>query len=215
MSKDIDELEQRIKQIKHKLIERHIHLNPCLGEHEVESFEAQYNISLPEAYRRFLLEVGDGGAGPPYYGLVPLAETIINSAHTEMVRFVELLDAKLGKQPDEQQPVDEMRFRPDLPFPLTDIWDWEEESERIESEEISEEECTKTINAIHEQGSLALGTQGDGDDWILVITGNERGYVWMRTEHITLPCKPRRDFLSWYEYWLDSECKDGLDYWSS
>ena len=66
MSKDIDELEQRIKQIKHKLIERHIHLNPCLGEHEVESFEAQYNIRLPEAYRRFLLEVGDGGAGPPY-----------------------------------------------------------------------------------------------------------------------------------------------------
>lgn len=207
MSKDIDELEQRIKQIKHKLIERHIHLNPCLGEHEVESFEAQYNIRLPEPYRRFLLEVGDGGASPPGAdppdGLVPLAETITGSESTKMVR------ENCGLQPD-----DWTRFRPDLPFPLTDIWEWNEECERLDSEQISEEESDEIVAAMHEHGHLYLGTRGCGEDWILITTGNERGYVWMRTEILTVPCEPRRDFLSWYEYWLDSGCKDELDYWS-
>jgi hypothetical protein len=185
MSKDIDELEQRIEQIKHKLIERDIQLNPCLGEHDVESFEAQYNIRLPDAYRRFLLEVGNGGTGPPSYGLEPLAETLTGSF----------------------PPDDWTRFRPDLPFPLTDGWNY-----YVDDEQLSDEIEAATV----EHGHLYLGTRGCGEDWILITTGNERGYVWMRTEMATVPCEPRRDFLSWYEYWLDSGSLDlDIDYWSS
>lgn len=39
---------------------------PCLIELEVQEFEQQYQVTLPEDYRQFLLEIGNGGVGPNY-----------------------------------------------------------------------------------------------------------------------------------------------------
>jgi len=50
-------------------------LGPCLSETEVQTFEAHHGVQLPEEYRCFLLEVGNGGAGP-LEGLLPLAESV-------------------------------------------------------------------------------------------------------------------------------------------
>ncbi|WP_157767813.1 SMI1/KNR4 family protein [Actinosynnema pretiosum] len=49
------------------------HLNPPASEAEVEAFEREQGVTLPQAYRRFLLELGDGGTGP-HCGLLPLRE---------------------------------------------------------------------------------------------------------------------------------------------
>lgn len=49
--------------------------NPTLSEKEIEDFEQQYQVRLPEDYRAFLMRVGNGGAGPQD-GLLPLKETV-------------------------------------------------------------------------------------------------------------------------------------------
>lgn len=51
--------------------EHRYRLGPTLSEDELAAFESANRIRLPEDYRRFLAEVGNGGAGP-YYGLEPL-----------------------------------------------------------------------------------------------------------------------------------------------
>jgi len=56
------------------MIGHHYELNPVLSEQEIEAEEKKLGIKLPEEYREFLLEVGDGGAGPEW-GLFKLDNT--------------------------------------------------------------------------------------------------------------------------------------------
>ena len=42
-----------------------------LAEVKLQHYEQQYGVALPYEYRRFLMEIGHGGAGP-FYGLFPL-----------------------------------------------------------------------------------------------------------------------------------------------
>ena len=47
--------------------------NPPASIKEIEAFEQEIEVKLPEEYRDFLLLAGDGGAGP-FYGLFSLKE---------------------------------------------------------------------------------------------------------------------------------------------
>nr|WTB30663.1 SMI1/KNR4 family protein [Streptomyces sp. NBC_00830] len=54
--------------------ERHeFRLGPRLPQAELDSFEAEQDIDLPEPYRDFLTHMGGSGASL-YYGLIPLAD---------------------------------------------------------------------------------------------------------------------------------------------
>lgn len=48
-------------------------LNPPVPTSVIEEFEARNGITLPDDYRTFLTEIGNGGAGP-YYGLFPFGQ---------------------------------------------------------------------------------------------------------------------------------------------
>jgi HEAT repeat protein len=48
-------------------------LEPPISEADLGAFETRHGIQLPDDYRTFLREVGNGGAGP-YYGILPLAQ---------------------------------------------------------------------------------------------------------------------------------------------
>ena len=48
-------------------------LNPAVRKSIVTNFESKYRIELPEDYRRFITELGNGGAGP-YYGVFKFRE---------------------------------------------------------------------------------------------------------------------------------------------
>jgi hypothetical protein len=52
-------------------------LRPCLLEATIVEFEVRYSVRLPDDYRKFLTQVGNGGAGPYYgiHGLDDLDET--------------------------------------------------------------------------------------------------------------------------------------------
>ncbi len=46
-------------------------LDQPLDEARIAAFESEHAVTLPDAYRQFLLYLGGSGAGP-YYGLMPL-----------------------------------------------------------------------------------------------------------------------------------------------
>ena len=48
-------------------------LNPPIPVSTIEEFEARHGIRLPDDYRHFVTEIGNGGAGP-YYGLFPFGQ---------------------------------------------------------------------------------------------------------------------------------------------
>jgi hypothetical protein len=78
-------------------------LNPVLAKRDVVAFEQRHGIRLPEEYRGFLTNVGNGGAGP-YYGLFPLGIMDDNWGHAAWQEGVDLVGILRE------------------PFPHTDAW---------------------------------------------------------------------------------------------
>jgi hypothetical protein len=148
-------------------------LNQTLSERQVAAFEKRHHITLPEGYRRFLIKIGNGGDGPPHYRLVTLGKGP-NSANQDEVRYWEQLP------------------HVHLAFPFTEPWVWE-------GGDVSEEGTEEQVR----HGSIFLGEDGCGMDWHLIVTGAERGNVWMICGEGVVPTLPKRDFLTWYEDWLD------------
>ncbi|MFI6646697.1 SMI1/KNR4 family protein [Streptomyces sp. NPDC050529] len=134
---------------------------PPVGSEAVRSFEAEHGIVLPEPYRTFVADICDGlRAGPPYYGLLPLA----------------------------QAPSDWGSYRPERllaePFPLTAAWLWEAEGDEAA---LSEQELEDRRAPVFDHGSLLLGTDGCGMYWHLIVTGPQRGHVWLIDENGAIP----------------------------
>jgi hypothetical protein len=170
----MNDLDLRLTTIKRKIREKHIELASPLDDEDVASFEEEHGITLPEDYRRFLVEIGNGGSkGPPLYGLKGLGE-MPNDHHRE---------------------AEEQLAGIKEPFPLTEAWIWENEDDLSEEQEA-------VIARIGDSGTLVLGTDGCGMYLHLVITGPERGQIWMVCGEGATPLDPRRDFLGWFEDWL-------------
>ena len=75
-------------------------------------------------------------------------------------------------------------------FPYTEYWVWEDEEEDVDLGEVG-------------NGNIELMDLGDGQTWNIIVTGKERGQMWIFSDVGIEPCAPKRDFLSWYESWLD------------
>lgn len=95
----------KLNRIKEKIKLSGYKLKPALSEEEVNIFEKQYGIILPDDYRSFIINTGNGGDGPPYYGMYNL-----NEAYTHTKEFSKKSDAFLREE-----------------FPLKEYWVWENE----------------------------------------------------------------------------------------
>ncbi|WP_411092190.1 SMI1/KNR4 family protein [Streptomyces sp. 049-1] len=160
---------------------------PPAGWAVVRSFEAEHGIVLPEPYRTFVAEICDGlRAGPPYYGLLPLVQT-----------------------PSDWGPDRPERLLAE-PFPLTASWLWEEEESEEDEETVSGQELEERIDSVFDHGSLLLGTDGCGMYWHLIVSGRQRGHVWLIDENGAVPFGTRPDaslmpgtpgFAGWATHW--------------
>ncbi|MGW2211080.1 SMI1/KNR4 family protein [Streptomyces sp. NPDC001781] len=153
---------------------------PPAGWAAVRSFEARHGIVLPEPYRTFVAEICDGlRAGPPYRGLLSCAQT-----------------------PPDWSPYHAERLLAE-PFPLTAAWLWEEEEETGPTPELEARQ-----DSVFVHGSLLLGTDGCGMYWALVVTGQQRGHVWMIDENGAIPfgtslMPGTPGFTGWVTHWAE------------
>ncbi|WP_128981178.1 SMI1/KNR4 family protein [Streptomyces roseicoloratus] len=158
---------------------------PPAGWETVRAFEAEHGVVLPEPYRTFVAEVCDGlRAGPPFCGLLP---------HGDIPD-----DWGAGRP---ERPLAE-------PFPLTEAWLWEED----EGETEGEAELEARMDAVYDRGSLLLGTDGCGMYWHLVVTGPQRGHVWLIDDCAAIPFGTRPGtclmpgtpgFAGWAAHWAE------------
>ncbi|MDF5736667.1 MULTISPECIES: SMI1/KNR4 family protein [unclassified Nostoc] len=179
---------------------------PCLSNKDIQVFESRYNITLASEYRNFLLEVGNGGAGPGY-GLSGLSG----------VENEDIIPEKLYQENYEIL---------SKPFLLTEAWNDLDLIVKNNTGFIANGDAYFDDKFI--QGSLTITNYGCGIYAMLVITGEQSGKIWIddRTNdngiypasltfchafHDINPDDfyPDRDeeqplsFYDWYEDWLN------------
>ncbi|MBN2495259.1 MAG: SMI1/KNR4 family protein [Deltaproteobacteria bacterium] len=172
-------------------------LHPTMPIEEITRFEEKHEIKLPDDYRIFLTQLGNGGAGP-YYGVFRLGERDEDFDHAPW----EQGDGFVGILAD--------------PFPHTQAWN---DLEGLPGEEIEEDDeaYDEAIEAFEEKyyaadrmnGAIPICHQGCAIRSWLVVSGEEKGHVWIdaRADHEGIfpdsdEGKPRLSFGEWYCQWI-------------
>ncbi len=168
-------MEERLLKIRNGMLNKGCNLNHCLLEGEIVNFENAYEIVLPEGYREYLKQIGNGGEGPPEYGISRLGEVASDMSSFQKENWTSLDNA--SKE-----------------FPFTKPWIWD-------AEEISTEGTEDDVD----YGSIYIGNDGCGMYWHLIVSGKETGNMWLFTGEGIAHTEPKLDFLSWLEVWLNGE----------
>ena len=182
----LDKIDQ-VNELRKQLNKPLYRLNPPLSEQEVVQFENKHGITLPEAYREFLLHAGDGNHEFYYRNITPLKDT------------------------DRFNPLDEKPLRLNEPFPFTG------KTGKYIIEEIMYRyypvAMVREILCDEVHGCLLLNYEGYGTSHIaLVVTGEQRGNIW-HVEDMVHPfyevsgntLVTSFSFLDWLEHTLDQE----------
>jgi hypothetical protein len=179
-------------------------LNPPRAIVDIEKFEARHGIALPEDYRFFISQIGDGGAGPSY-GLFPFGKDD-EECDWEGGGLVGDLSKPFSHKTAWNQPESFWACAPD-PAPGTPA---EEEDKLYEAwDKVMEEHYW---NPSIMNGAIPICHKGCALRQWLVVSGDQRGFVWddYRADHagimqlIDTAGKPVT-FVSWYMSWID-EC---------
>jgi hypothetical protein len=175
-------------------------LYPVLTISELLDLEQSIDVRLPEEYRAFLLEVGNGGAGPGY-GLERVEQTAGGwrwSGHgvTTVAKLgvpFRPFTAQVYAQHEAKQPVE--KDFPDHASFVAASRVWTQRMDDLYDEETF--------------GTIAISHQGCGYYWLLVVSGPERGTVWDDSRATDAPLSPltgsageRLTFARWYLNWL-------------
>lgn len=176
-------------------VESHgMRLHPPIALDELAAIEARLGVALPEEYRGFIIRIGDGGAGPAY-GMFTLDKAL---RETGVDRVPELLAT---------------------PFCHVDCYNpyedpvWNAFWDRVDEGGVGDEE--RRIFGIREmEGALQLCHEGCGYMHFLVVSGPQRGRMWMDGRCSDYGFSPFNvTFLEWYERWIDDVLHGGRGTW--
>lgn len=154
-------------------------LNEPVSIEIVEQFEKEHAVLLPECYKTFVTQVGNGGisffssGAGPFFGIYPFQYN-----HNELEYLSEHYD-----------------FRKPCPlYPEMTEEEWEMLIDKSEGD--SNYSCM--------DGLISIGGQGDTFVHCLVINGTYKGKVVYTSLDAHKPFFTYEDnFLDWYERWLD------------
>ena len=180
-------------------------LFPSLAVGELAAFERKVACALPDDYRAFMTELGNGGAGPNY-GLFPVGMQHVGRSLMSW----------------ERDGIGDLS----KPFPHTGPWNlpsefWAQqpdpdESTPLEEEDRMNEEWDKKIEDAHywreslTDGAIPVSDLGCAGTQLLVIMGQESGFIWVdrRVDYegivpLVSETGERVTFAQWYMNWLD------------
>lgn len=175
-------------------------LNPRATTEELASIEARLSCVLPPAYRSFLIEAGNGGAGPGY-GLWPAGLWDPTNRHLEPIEPPQWPDA------------------PGEPFPHTEHWNVPDdrlgpapgpEATDAGRDRYYYQRDEATWAAGVANGALPIADLGCAIRLLLIVTGEEHNHVWIDDRAsdggiypASTPGHDRLTFTDLYEDWLD------------
>lgn len=210
---DPDSIRSRIQALARKDKRRNVFgagahdykLNEPLDAKEIESFEGRHQISLPDDYRNFITQVGNGGAGPAY-GLFPFGQQD-DSCGFRSWEDGDLI-GEVGKPfPHEQAWNVDASFWDGEPNPSEGVSEEEEDRLWEQWDEVMEEHYW---NPSLVDGAIPICHIGCALRVWLVVNGAQRGYVWedFRADHgglqpLTDSAGDQLTFTAWYLKWLD------------
>ncbi len=181
-------------------------LHPPLAEKTVAAFERKWHITLPDDYRRFLVEVGNGGAGPAY-GVFKLGEEDAGFGHRKWKHLID----------DPSKP-----FRHARAWNLPAAVRKKQPDPKGMTPEEEDEAWSAWGALVHEQyrglmdGAIPICHLGCALRQWLVVTGPRAGEVWnddRADERGIAPLTKNRHrvtFAEWYEGWLDASLRRRL-----
>jgi len=168
--------------IKHKY-----QLNKCLSEAEITEFEKFHKIELPTDYRNFIKNIGNGGVGPAY-GVYKLEnwnlELEIENSNFLNTKFphVEKWNSAFDGSIEDEDYADSKEFE-----------SWEE----------------GYFNKKYVFGSIRICHYGCAVYYILVVSGIEKGNIWIDDRAndegiypLSTKNKSRYNFTEWYNEWI-------------
>jgi tetratricopeptide (TPR) repeat protein len=162
-----------------------------IPEAEISKFELRNNIRLPEEYRNFITNIGNGGIGP-ISGIEPLDVSADNKnlqlPWTNPTNFNELY-----KYDDAVESEDEYDERVDALF---------DDENSVES----------AIYDAKDHGVITIANDGCGANVILVINGENKGELWLDlTNNEDGLVFLTKSFLGWYLNWLKEQIEKATE----
>ncbi len=201
---------------------------PCIADDWLEWCEVQYGIRLPEQYRRYIREVGNGGAGPWYglqrFGFLPSKEAAPQAFFTNTFReiksewvsgtgrsMIQYLPDGTETDGFEIEFYDALKLLADdhealaKPFPF-------------DNDHVPDEVLQLEVQSGHwpVSGAWLLAHYGCGIDDMLVLNGPHAGEVWKCDyANDTGAARVAASFADWYDTWLDwalDFCSESFNY---